>query len=181
MRMKRIPMIYVTFSTVLCLLGFQAPFLLIQLGWLISWGYLRFYKRTPLDSPGGVDSYGDRSEAFAFVIWFPPFLHYPIGLASAFVYKLALKLRLVQPSSPTDLENGYVQVPGSARAEAERRRALALKALDQRLATTSAGAAPSASANTDVKLSRPPPVASAPASAGAPSESSSKDKTQDAS
>jgi hypothetical protein len=67
-------MIYVTFSTVMCLIGFQAPFLLIQLGWLVSWTYLRFYKKTSSDSPGGIETYGDRSETFAFVHWFPPFL-----------------------------------------------------------------------------------------------------------
>ena len=65
-------MIYVTISTVLCLVGFQSPWILIQFGWLVSWTYLRFYKRSGSESGG--DTYGDRSETFAFVHWFPPFV-----------------------------------------------------------------------------------------------------------
>ena len=59
---------------IMCLLGFQAPFILIQFGWLVSWVYLRFYKRTISDTPGGIETYGDRSETFAFQHWFPSFL-----------------------------------------------------------------------------------------------------------
>ena len=134
-------MIYVTFSTVMCLLGFQAPFILIQFGWLVSWIYLRFYKRTTADTPGGIETYGDRSETFAFVHWFPPFIQcvilfcrgdlqpkvttsYPVGLLSNFAYRVALQLKIVRPfaGSASDLESGYTGAPGGARAEAERRR-----------------------------------------------------------
>ncbi|KAG9117707.1 hypothetical protein FRC07_007323, partial [Ceratobasidium sp. 392] len=67
-------MAYVTFSNVMCIIGYQAPFILIQFGWLVSWVWLRFYKRTVLEgSLGGVTTHGDRSETFAFVNWFPPF------------------------------------------------------------------------------------------------------------
>ncbi|KZT43744.1 DUF1751-domain-containing protein [Sistotremastrum suecicum HHB10207 ss-3] len=123
-RVKRLPMLYVGFSNVMCILGFQAPFILIQFGWLSSWTYLRFYKRTPVDTPGGVETYGDRSETFAFVHWFPPFVHYPVGILSNVVYKLCVQIRLVRPFSGTapDLESGYAPLPGGARAEAERRR-----------------------------------------------------------
>ncbi|KIJ27384.1 hypothetical protein M422DRAFT_215866 [Sphaerobolus stellatus SS14] len=135
MRVKRLPMAYVTFSTIMCFVGFQDPFIIIQFGWLVAWFYLRFYKRTGGEAGGPVE-WGDRSETFAFIYWFPPFLHYPIGIASNIVYNLALRLKLVMPHSGSagDLEGGYSALPGGARAEAERRRALALKALDQRLA-----------------------------------------------
>ena len=66
-------MAYVTLSTVMVLLGFQSPWILIQFGWLVAWVYLRFYKKNRGDSVVG-DSYGDRSETFAFIYWFPPFL-----------------------------------------------------------------------------------------------------------
>lgn len=70
---QRLPMLYVTFSTGMCLAGYQDPFILIQFGWLVSWTYLRFYKRTGGDTPGGGPvEYGDRSETFAFIHWFPP-------------------------------------------------------------------------------------------------------------
>ena len=69
---KRLPMLYVTVSTVLCLIGYQDPWIIIQFGWLVSWVYLRFYKKTSSES--STDTYGDRSETFAFVYWLPPFL-----------------------------------------------------------------------------------------------------------
>lgn len=84
---------YVTFSTVLCILGFQSPFILIQFGWLISWIYLRFYKRTSSEVPGGVETYGDRSEAFAFVHWFPSFLQWVTPILSFFVKIVQLPCR----------------------------------------------------------------------------------------
>jgi hypothetical protein len=47
---------------------------------------------------------------------------YPLTLLGNFVFSLATRFRLI-PSSSGDVEIGaYTQVPGSARAEAERRR-----------------------------------------------------------
>ena len=63
LRVKQLPMLYVTLSNVMCLIGYQSPFILIQFGWLVSWAYLRFIKDG-----------GDRSETFSFAGWFPPFL-----------------------------------------------------------------------------------------------------------
>jgi hypothetical protein len=135
-RVKRLPMAYVTISTVMCLLGFQSPWILIQFGWLVSWAYLRFYKSTGSEI-GGTVVYGDRSETFAFVHWTPPIVHYPVSILSNVVHDVALKLHLIpSPPNNTDVEmGGYAPLPGGARAEAERRRAMALKALDQRLAS----------------------------------------------
>lgn len=65
-------MAYLTLSTVLCLLGMQNPWILIQFGWFVGWVYLRFYKKNPGDSVGG-STYGDRSETFSLISWFPPF------------------------------------------------------------------------------------------------------------
>lgn len=67
------PMAYVTVSTVMCLIGFQCPWIVIQFGWLVSWVWLRFYKKNT-DPMGGAPTYGDRSETFALVAWFPPFI-----------------------------------------------------------------------------------------------------------
>lgn len=69
LRVKQLPMLYVTFSNVMVLLGYQSPFILIQFGWLVSWFYLRFIKQNE-----GMDFRGDRSETFAFSSWFPPFV-----------------------------------------------------------------------------------------------------------
>ncbi|KAI5116331.1 hypothetical protein M0805_003544 [Coniferiporia weirii] len=134
-RVKRLPMAYVTLSTVMVFAGFQSPWINIQWGWLVAWLYLRFYKKNTGDSSIS-DSYGDRSETFAFVYWFPPFIHTPITMLGNFVHPLATRFRLI-PGAGSDIEsNGYAQLPGGPRAEAERRRALALKALDQRMASS---------------------------------------------
>ncbi|KAJ7103346.1 eukaryotic integral membrane protein-domain-containing protein [Mycena belliarum] len=157
-RVKTLPMAYLTVSTVMTFLGFQCPWIIIQFGWFVGWIYLRFYKKNTGDSVGGVDSYGDRSETFSLISWFPPFVHYPLSILANFVYSLATRLHLIPTSSP-DLESGlYSQVPGSARAEAERRRAMALKALDQRLANT---ATPPPSSSSPPKVPRAPPAAAA--------------------
>jgi len=143
-RVKRLPMLYVTFSNIMCILGYQSPYILIQFGWLVSWVYLRFYKRTGGDVIGGGETLGDRSETFAFVHWFPPLLHKPVSFLSDVVYKASTRVGIVKAYGPEEYEasthgNGaYANLPGGARAEAERRRAMALKALDQRLASSPA-------------------------------------------
>ncbi|KAI0931733.1 hypothetical protein AcV7_000962 [Taiwanofungus camphoratus] len=159
-RVKTLPMSYVTFSTVMCIIGFQCPYIVIQFGWLVSYVWLRFYKKNTGDVVSGGPAYGDRSETFVFVNWFPPFIHYPITLLSNTVYSLATRFYLI-PLSGGDLESGgYSQLPGGARAEAERRRAMALKALDQRLAGSASSPLPQRTANGSSVPSRPPPTAS---------------------
>lgn len=143
-RVRDLPMAYVTFSNIICVLGYPSPFILIQFGWLFSWAYLRFFKM----NDNGIR--GDRSETFSLVSWFPPFMHKPVTFVSNTLYGVFLKLGVVQPwqySAMGDVELGVgsglpsmsvgisPQTPGagSTRAEAERRRAMALKALDQRV------------------------------------------------
>ncbi|KAH8835492.1 eukaryotic integral membrane protein [Flagelloscypha sp. PMI_526] len=133
-RVKVLPMAYLTLSTVLCIFGFQCPWIVIQFGWFVSWVYLRFYKKNASDISG--DTYGDRSETFSLLSWFPPFIHYPLGKLGDFVYTNANRFHLI-PATYPDLEGGHYNQPGHTRAEAERRRAMALKALDQRVANSS--------------------------------------------
>ncbi|SCV70812.1 BQ2448_3574 [Microbotryum intermedium] len=129
-RVKSLPMLYVTVSNVACLIGYQSPYILIQFGWLVSWFYLRFIKLADPTS----DFRGDRSETFAFSSWFPPFIQPYVAKVAGIAFDLAVKVGLLR--AWTDVEmGGYAAVPGAARAEAERRRAMALKALDQRMAT----------------------------------------------
>ncbi|KAI0756827.1 eukaryotic integral membrane protein [Daedaleopsis nitida] len=174
-RVKTLPMAYVTFSTVMCIVGFQVPFIVIQFGWLVSYIWLRFYKKNTGEVLSGGPAYGDRSETFAFVNWFPPFIHAPITILSNTAYTVANKFHLI-PSGGGDIESGgYSQLPGGARAEAERRRAMALKALDQRVA--SASPAPQRPANGSAAPSRPGP-SSAAVSQPTPSEESGKDITE---
>lgn len=61
------------------------------------------------------------------------------------IYSILVTLKICSPWSAQEAGRGERAVqrgtPGSARAEAERRRALALKALDQRLNAATAGGA----------------------------------------
>ncbi|PPQ67143.1 hypothetical protein CVT25_005744 [Psilocybe cyanescens] len=177
-RVKSLPMAYLTLSTVLCIIGLQCPWIIIQFGWFVGWVYLRFYKKNPGETGG--DTYGDRSETFSLVSWFPPFMHYPLTIGGNFVYSLANRFHLI-PSSGSDVElGGYGQVPGTARAEAERRRAMALKALDQRVANNSSPVG-SGSTNAAPAPARVPPTAARQEGAGtnsSPSLERSKSTTE---
>jgi len=110
---------------------------------------------------------GDASETFSFASFFPDKIQPPISTASTVIFNLLVKLGLCRPWSQGDVELSNARAehreggaaytlggggggmsrtanaapPGSARAEAERRRALALKALDQRLHAASQGKA----------------------------------------
>nr|AAZ14912.1 conserved hypothetical protein [Coprinellus disseminatus] len=134
-RVKTLPMAYLTLSTVLCIIGFQNPWILIQFGWFVSWVYLRFYKKTTVESINGV-TYGDRSDTFSLISWFPPFMQYVFASLYSFL-QTYLSLQHPFDTSWQLRLRARKSVPGGARAEAERRRAMALKALDQRVANTS--------------------------------------------
>ena len=71
---QTLPMVYLGISTVMCIIGFQSPWILIQFGWFVSWVYLRFYKKNTSELGG--TSYGDRSDTFSLLSWFPPFVQY---------------------------------------------------------------------------------------------------------
>ncbi|GAB5593872.1 hypothetical protein Unana1_08772 [Umbelopsis nana] len=129
-----------TAATIVALILFQTlvVYNLVNLGWVVAWAYIRFFKWQD-----GVQ--GDRSETFALYTFFPEFLHTPIKGISNIVFGILVTLKCCKPAPPSwgyDLEGqpGSSRstpgpLPGSARAEAERRRALALKALDMRLST----------------------------------------------
>ncbi|KAI9285755.1 eukaryotic integral membrane protein-domain-containing protein [Umbelopsis sp. AD052] len=129
-----------TAATIVSLILFQTlvVYNLVNLGWVVAWAYLRFFKWQD-----GVQ--GDRSETFALYTFFPDFLHTPIKAVSNIVFGILVALKCCKPFPPSwgyDLEGQASTsrstpgpLPGSARAEAERRRALALKALDIRLSS----------------------------------------------
>ncbi|ORY74510.1 eukaryotic integral membrane protein-domain-containing protein [Leucosporidium creatinivorum] len=171
-RVKSLPMLYVTVSNVACLIGYQSPYILIQFGWLASWFYLRFIKLNE-----GGEFRGDRSETFAFSSWFPPFAQKYVARVSLFVFNLAIRFKILKPW--TDIESGsaggFSGTPGGARAEAERRRAMALKALDQRMATSSSKPSSAAGPSSQTPSPRMATVASM---AGQPVASSSGEEIE---
>jgi len=84
-KFQSLPVLYLTVSFVLCIVGFQSPWMLVQFGWFVGWVYLRFYKKNTSESFGGQDTYGDRSETFSLVSWFPPFVQYVLTFSAIFL------------------------------------------------------------------------------------------------
>ena len=108
---------------------------------------------------------GDASDTFSFVAFFPDALHPVLAPICDVIYNTLVQLRLCAPFSDGAIEagnesaasrseglpnimNARVGGGGGRRAEAERRRALALKALDQRLNAAAASRSTSAPVTT---------------------------------
>jgi hypothetical protein len=143
LRVPRLPLIYTGIVTVLAMtpLLTMASFFLAAYAFLASWTYLRFYKKVfpDLDASQPSSLRGDASETFAFAEFFPGPAKPFVAALSNTIFGILVSLKICTPFSQADVATArgdnflHRSVPGSARAEAERRRALALKALDQRL------------------------------------------------
>lgn len=171
MRVKHFPAVFLLANTLSGLiLGTDTAAIFAWVGLVTFWIYLRFYKRQP-DLSGTTTSgqgiKGDASETFAFATFFPDKIQPPIAAVCDQIFILLCNLKLCVPFSEEAIASGNEQVAARGegglpsllsqgrgakgmgkREEAERRRALALKALDQRLlasssrAATTPGAAP---------------------------------------
>lgn len=137
------------------LLGTDTATWLALFGFLTGWLYLRFYRISdigatePATGGEGSSMKGDPSETFAFVSFFPDIFHPVLAPICDSVYDMLVQMKLCTPFSDSAIEaatenaasrseGGLPSIMnqgggGGKRAEAERRRALALKALDQRL------------------------------------------------
>jgi len=152
-RIKHFPALF-TLANIVSgpLLGTDTALWLSLFGFLTSWIYLRFFRLS-----GGEDDttlpkvQGDASDTFAFVAFFPDAMHPFLAPVTDGIYDLLVQMRLCTPFSTGDVESalasrpeelpgiaGGGEVDGGRRVEAERRRALALKALDQRLSAAAA-------------------------------------------
>ncbi|KAI1305598.1 hypothetical protein EDD11_004889 [Mortierella claussenii] len=138
-RVKTLPMIFVVYVIFQSLMTQnQVQLMLAIYGLFIAWVYSRFFK-----VQDGVR--GDRSETFSFASFFPEAAQPPVKALSSLVFGILVRLRICSLSEfgagfEQDLESNQmsgmilpIAQPASLRAEAERRRALALKALDMRL------------------------------------------------
>ncbi|KAF2862528.1 DUF1751-domain-containing protein [Piedraia hortae CBS 480.64] len=144
-RVKHFPAIF-TLANIISgpLLGTHTAMWLSLFGFLISWVYLRFFRIMVIESATtgeGTTFKGDASDTFSFVAFFPDVMHPFLSPICDSIYNVLLQLRICTPFSDEAVEAG-TQSGRSAtlplretgrQAEAERRRALALKALDQRL------------------------------------------------
>ncbi|KAH6618855.1 eukaryotic integral membrane protein-domain-containing protein [Boeremia exigua] len=192
MRVKHFPAIFLLANTISAVvLGTETAMFLAYFGFFTAWVYLRFYRASPALSSSatgdGAVIKGDASDTFAFAHFFPEPLQTPLGHFADGIYNVLTSLGVCTPFSDADIDAGNDQATaraegglpsimnptsrgrgGATRAEAERRRALALKALDQRLhAAAARTAAPSVSepanalGETTFEPERPDPIQAA--------------------
>ncbi|KAJ5225742.1 hypothetical protein N7468_006967 [Penicillium chermesinum] len=194
MRVKHFPALFLLLNTMSgFLLGTDTAAWLGWLGLLTSWSYLRFYKQQP-DLTGlstsGQSIRGDASETFAFACLFPDVMQPPIAFVADQIYHLLVTVKILKPFSEDEIASGNQQVQArgeaglptllssrdgggrggfSKREEAERRRALALKALDKRLQAASGSRAQAGPSGLGEPSSSPSPRPTTPTPA-APAE-----------
>lgn len=152
-RIKHFPAIFVLANMISGpLLGTDTAFWLSLTGFYTSWIYLRFFRITEITSAAtggdGTTMKGDASDTFSFVAFFPDVMHPFLAPVCDGIWNMLVQFKICTPFSEEDIEAGNESVAsrtdglpsvmngrggGGRRAEAERRRALALKALDQRL------------------------------------------------
>ena len=193
-RFKHFPAIFLLLCTLIgSLIGPFNWVTAVWVGFYTSWIYLRFYKATPTDLSTGTSAYirGDASETFAIAYFFPEPFHQVVAIVANSVFDVLVALKVCHSFSAADVEIGNARaeargdtfmggadgllgrtagapMPGSARAEAERRRALALKALDQRMHSSGTGhtdpygGSGHASGGTNSNSASPAPPAVAP-------------------
>jgi hypothetical protein len=155
-RVKHFPAVFLLANLLSAvLLRTDVALFLAWYGFLVSWIYLRFYRISPLMTTATGGDFptirGDASDTFSFAAFFPEPIHTPLAKVGDQIYLVLVGLRICTPFSADDIDigneaalaraegGGLPTTRGSGRREeAERRRALALKALDQRLHAASA-------------------------------------------
>ncbi|RWQ96707.1 rhomboid family protein [Paecilomyces variotii] len=189
-RVKHFPSLFLLLNTISGVaFGTDTAAVLAWVGLLTSWTYLRFYKRQPDlsgTSTSGLGIKGDASETFAFAGFFPDAVQPAISLVADKIFDILVSVKVCTPFSdeaiassneqvlargeaglPSLLNNGRGGTRGMGkREEAERRRALALKALDQRLQAATAARAQSQSGVSSPPTHTSSPVATATVSSG---------------
>ena len=165
-RVKHFPAIFLLANSISGLLfGTDTAAIFAWVGLITAWTYLRFYKRQPDLSGTAAGSQGlrgDASETFAFAAFFPDKIQPPVALFCDQIFTLFVNMHICTPFSNEDIESGNQQAAArgeaglpsllssggrtsrgtTKREEAERRRALALQALEQRLSAASAKKSP---------------------------------------
>ncbi|KAK5110206.1 hypothetical protein LTR62_006202 [Meristemomyces frigidus] len=158
-RIKHFPALF-TLANIVSgpLLGTDTALWLSLFGFLTGWVYLRFFRIT--DTLTGAETSvsgeastmrGDASDTFAFVAFFPDIMHPILAPVCDGIYNTLVALRLFPAFSNDAVEAGNESAArseglpsimergaGGRQVEAERRRAIALKALDQRLSLAAA-------------------------------------------
>ena len=166
MRVKHFPALFLLVNTISgIILGTDTATVLSWVGLVNSWTYLRFYKRQEEIAKATTSSSvtrGDASETFAFAMFFPDVIQPPITFICDRIYDVLVSIGVCTAFSADDINSSNEQTAArnsqglptihnhgskagrgsSKREEAERRRALALRALDQRLNASNATVQP---------------------------------------
>lgn len=134
LRIRDLPLIVVLVSVVMRLMGVvpgSHPCLIIT-GLMVSWVYLRFYQKQ-----ANSDVRGDMSDSFNFASFFPEVIRPPIAVTANSVYSFLVKVKVCKKQirkydvgAPSPIT---IVLPGTDPADAERRRQIAIKALNERL------------------------------------------------
>ena len=163
-RVKHFPSVFLAANTLSgIVLGTDTALVLAWVGFMTSWTYLRFYKRQPdlsTAATGNNQLRGDASETFTFASFWPDTIQPPVAAIADGVYNALVAVRLCTPFTAEDVEFGNEQATArgegglpnilnhgvgkagrNKQEDAERRRALALKELDQRLHAASTNVA----------------------------------------
>ncbi|KAJ2691386.1 hypothetical protein IWW39_000071 [Coemansia spiralis] len=153
-RMNELPGVYTLVAPIMfTLLGDLGSVLLVNIGFLEAFVYLRFYRRE-----GSL--LGDRSEAFAFTTFFPEFVQPLIARLSNALYGAAVSCKLITSDEgyrqqSVDLEVGLDNELDTLAApedvDADRRKAIAAKALEMRLGSNGPPPTSSDAATVDAK------------------------------
>ncbi|KAF0761524.1 transmembrane protein 115 [Aphis craccivora] len=134
---RNVPLYTIFIALVLWFIGFvdgTKPTMVIS-GVLMSWTYLRFYQRHTNGTRG------DMADNFTFASFFPVIVQPPISVLSNSVYSIFVKAGICRKtvrrvdiaSAPTGIT---VALPGIRSHDMDRRKLLALKALNSRLVDT---------------------------------------------
>eukprot|EP01119_Soliformovum_irregulare_P019498 TRINITY_DN6188_c0_g1_i1.p1 TRINITY_DN6188_c0_g1~~TRINITY_DN6188_c0_g1_i1.p1 ORF type:complete len:238 (+),score=60.49 TRINITY_DN6188_c0_g1_i1:291-1004(+) len=132
---KQLPLILMGLNLAFFVLGLPSESLPFSFfGLIISWTYLRFYQKKD-------QILGDMSDTFSFASFFPELIRPPATILGNIVFNLLVLLRCCNPSSLDSRSTSSAPSADGFDVEAaERRRARALRALDQRLEQMTAAA-----------------------------------------
>ncbi|GFS11004.1 transmembrane protein 115-like [Elysia marginata] len=133
LRNTHIPLTLLVFIIIMRLSGLLPgpyPYMYIM-GMIVSWVYLRFYQKHTNGNRG------DMADNFSFASFFPSQLQPLVAVISNSIFSIFVRIKLCNKpqrkydvSSPTTIT---VTLPGTEPHDAERRKQLALKALNERL------------------------------------------------
>ncbi|XP_076468607.1 transmembrane protein 115-like [Babylonia areolata] len=170
LRNSHIPLSLLSVTIVLRLMGALPGPYPIMFGWgiVVSWVYLRFYQKHTNGNRG------DMGENFTFSSFFPSQLQPVVGVVSNTVFSFLVRVKVCKKpqrrydvSSPTTIT---VTLPGVEPHDAERRKQLALKALNDRLNKADSNLAwPSMEDETPAAPTPSPPSTHTPTPASSPS------------